>query len=52
MDCSGLKGDKGDPGDQRVFVQDTAPDFKGESGLWLQTGLENNGFTLWFEDGV
>lgn len=48
----GIPGADGLPGDQRVFVQDTAPDFAGATGLWLQTGLPNNGMTLWIEDGL
>lgn len=47
----GDSGDKGDPGDQLVFVQETRPNFNGLTGIWLQTGMENNGFTIWFEDG-
>ena len=48
---TGATGAKGDPGDQRVFVQDTQPNFNGLTGIWLQTGIEDNGFTIWFEDG-
>lgn len=49
---TGLKGDSGDAGDQRVFVQSSAPDFNGLSGLWMQTGINGDGMTLWIEDGL
>ena len=48
---TGPKGDTGEKGDQRVFVQDAQPNFNGLTGIWLQTGMANNGFTIWFEDG-
>ena len=46
------EGLKGDPGDQHVFVQDSAPNFNGLSGLWVQTGLPGGGMTIWIEDGL
>lgn len=37
---------------QDVFVQDDAPDFKGQTGIWVQTGLgDGSGMTIWVEDG-
>ena len=47
----GVPGNQGPAGDQRVFVQETQPDFNGQTGVWVQTGMTNNGFTIWFEDG-
>jgi len=38
-------------GTQQVFVQDTAPSAVAPY-LWIQTGLPDNGFTFWFEDGL
>lgn len=40
---------------QQVYVQSTQPTFgAGVVGIWIQTGLGDNGdgFTMWFEDGV
>jgi hypothetical protein len=34
-----------------VFVQPTAPASPGIPYLWIQTGLPNNGWSLWFSDG-
>ena len=51
----GVKGDTGatgPQGDQHVFVQDSAPNFNGLSGLWVQTGLPDGGMTIWIEDGL
>ena len=48
----GIRGERGERGDQRVFVQDAAPDFNGLSGLWMQTGINGDGMTLWVEDGL
>lgn len=39
-------------GAQEVFVQSTQPLFTGQPYLWIQTGLPNGGFSLWFHDGV
>ena len=47
-----LTGLKGDAGDQRVFIQSTAPYFNGLSGLWVQTGINGDGMTMWVEDGL
>lgn len=49
--ASTVPGPPGPPGDQRVFVQDDQPDFGGNSGLWIQTGLPGGGLTMWIEDG-
>lgn len=35
---------------QNVFIQDTLPVYNGPF-VWFQTGLPNNGFTIWFDDG-
>jgi len=35
---------------QRVFVQPAEPDAAGPF-LWVQTDIEGDGFTFWFEDG-
>lgn len=48
---TGPKGDTGENGYQSVFVQAVQPNFNGLTGIWLQTGMANNGFTIWFEDG-
>jgi len=37
---------------QNLFVQDTAPNFRGQTGVWVQTGLPGGGFTIWIEDGA
>lgn len=47
----GVDGEDGKDGDQRVFVQSSQPNFNGLTGVWLQTGMANDGFTIWFEDG-
>lgn len=47
----GVPGAQGTAGDQHVFVQDMQPNFNGLTGIWLQTGMANDGFTIWFEDG-
>lgn len=48
----GPVGPQGDPGDQRVFVQAAQPDFSGQSGVWVQTGMgDGSGMTIWVEDG-
>lgn len=39
-------------GHQLVFVQSSAPNFGGNPGLWVQTGLANGGMTIWIEDGL
>lgn len=46
----GFKGDTA----QNLFVQSTAPNFSGQVGIWIQTGLGvgGTGFTFWFEDGL
>ena len=49
---TGPKGDAGENGDQRLFVQSTQPDFGGDAGVWIQTGMANDGFTIWIEDGA
>lgn len=35
---------------QRVYVQDSEPDFEGV-GLWVQTYPTSDDFQIWFEDG-
>ena len=52
VDAQVSMGIRGERGDQRVFVQDAAPDFNGLSGLWMQTGINGDGMTLWVEDGL
>lgn len=37
---------------ENVFVQPAAPNFKGRTGIWVQTGLPGGGFTIWIEDGT
>jgi len=46
----GPRGPTGAPGQQSVYVQETQPESSGPY-IWVQTGLPNNGFTFWFEDG-
>ena len=36
---------------QNLFVQDSAPNFRGQAGIWVQTGLPGGDFTIWIEDG-
>lgn len=42
----------GGSGQQEVFVQSTQPAATGQPYIWIQTGLPDNGFTFWFEDGL
>lgn len=42
----------GGTGQQEVFVQSTQPAATGQPYIWIQTGLPDNGFTFWFEDGL
>jgi len=37
---------------QNLFVQPDAPNFRGQTGIWVQTGLPGGGFTIWIEDGA
>jgi hypothetical protein len=41
----------GGGGTQQVFVQASAP-VAAAPYIWIQTGLPNDGFTFWFEDGL
>ena len=40
------------PAHQNVYIGTTTPDFGGETGIWIQTGLPNDGITFWIEDGT
>lgn len=48
----GMQGERGLPAPQNVYIGTTAPDFGGETGLFIQTGLPNDGITFWIEDGT
>ena len=37
---------------KNLYVQPEEPDFRGQTGVWVQTGLPGGGFTIWFEDGT
>ena len=37
---------------QNVYVQPWTPNFKGQPGVWIQTGLPGGDFTIWIEDGA
>ena len=47
----GLPGEDGPPAQQNVYIGTTAPDFGGEHGLFIQTGLPGGGITFWIDDG-
>ena len=47
----GLQGETGLPAHQNVYIGTTTPDFGGETGIWIQTGLPDDGITFWIEDG-
>ena len=36
---------------KNLYVQPEEPDFRGQTGVWVQTGLPGDGFTIWIEDG-
>lgn len=36
---------------QNLFVQAYAPNFRGQTGVWVQTGIDGDDFTIWIEDG-
>ena len=48
----GMQGERGLPAPQNVYIGTAAPDFGGETGLFIQTGLPNDGITFWIEDGT
>ena len=45
-------GPPGPAAAKNVFVQNDAPDFGGEPGLWVQTGMPGGAMTMWIEDGL
>lgn len=36
---------------ENLYVQPEEPDFRGQTGVWVQTGLSGGSFTIWIEDG-
>ena len=38
-------------GAKNLYVQPEEPDFRGQTGVWVQTGIDGDDFTIWIEDG-
>jgi hypothetical protein len=45
---TGPAGPQGPAGPSEVFIQDTMPTDTGQPYIWIQTGLPNGGWQVWY----